>query len=171
MSNVLPQENQKKVLRAQRTRFLLVFAEVALLCALVFYIALLPGFFALIVGGVKAQNETVAASTTSQATTLRETKTRVTQLSAITGATSTPSEILRIILAAKPEGVSIDTMSFTAGNPGKIVVGGGALRTDLIQAYRKTLDADAHFDSVNIPVSALVGSDNDTFTMTLSGSF
>ena len=171
MSNVLLPENQKRVLRMQRTRFLFIFAAVALLCAFLFYVALLPGYFALVVGDVKVKGETASASSTPPIAALRETMAAITQLHASIGATTTPSEILQVILAAKPAGVSLDTLSYASGKPGKIIVSGNAQRSDLIQTYRAALDSDARFDSVNIPVSALVGSGDGSFTMTLSGTF
>lgn len=172
MSNLLPPENQKNILRAQRTRSLFVFSIVALVCALVFYTALLPSLIALLLGGVKIKNQTATtASTTPQTTLMREIKTAVVQLNSVTGATSTPSEVLAIVLAAKPAGVMVDALSYTSGKPGKIVLHGNAQRSDLVQAYRNALASDPHFDSVTIPVSALVGTNNGAFTMTLSGSF
>ncbi|RJQ33555.1 hypothetical protein C4568_04460 [Candidatus Parcubacteria bacterium] len=172
MSNVLPPENQKRILASQRTRFIFVFAEVAIVVAFVFYIMLLPSTLMLAYTGNKTEEDPTATSTAAAYnTTLREAKLSIMQLDTVLKATTTPSTIVDAVLAAKPEGIAIDTMMYTKGSPGKMVVGGHAARPDLIQAFRTALDADTRFDSVNIPVSAVFGSDTGAFTITISGTF
>lgn len=172
MANVLPPEDQKIIMRTQIARFVLVFSAVALICACATYLALTPSYLTLVFGDVKVQSNLGGhASTTSDASVMRETKATITQLNSITSATSSASQILSAIISEKPEGVTISELNFTSGSPGKIVIVARAARLNLIQTYRDTLKADAHFESVNIPVSALVGSANDNFTITLSGTF
>ncbi len=171
MANLLPPPQQKIVLGTQRTRFLFVFAAMALGCAGIFYLALLPGFLTLRVGGVKAKSQSIVSATSTELTVLREMKTAISQINPIMRASTTPSAILQDIIEMKPAGIAITAFTYTSGKPGKIVVSGSAQSSDLIQTFRAALASDARFDSVNIPVSALVGASDGGFVMTINGSF
>ena len=82
-------------------------------------------------------------------------------------ATSSPTKILNIALALKPDGVSISNVSFSSIDRGRITITGEAVGREEINQYREALATDGSFSSVSIPFDALAGVGGGKFTITL----
>lgn len=170
MANVLPKESKQKILLAQRARFIFAFSSVALAVAFICYFALMPSYLALVFGGAKIEtNDKAATSTPPQAVILRETKAMIASLIPVVSATTTPTQILQTIFSSKPPGVTIARINYSSAKQGTIVLSGSAVRATEIEMFRTALDDSQHFESVSIPVNALVGSNNGAFTITITG--
>lgn len=156
-------------MRNVRSRFVLTTALVLLLGATIATASLIPAFISVRLA-IQGLPESTPLSQTAQEDQEKNTRALalVAALSPITNATSTPSEALTAALTAKPAGVSITSMTYSAG---KLVLAGGSGNRQAVNAYREALEADATFSSVTVPVAALVGSQDGRFTITLTGAF
>jgi hypothetical protein len=80
-------------------------------------------------------------------------------------------EALTTALAAQPDGVEISNVAYRSGDIGTIVLTGTASGRENVNAYREALSNSGAFESVSVPVAALVGALAGNFTITLSGAF
>jgi len=97
----------------------------------------------------------------------------VTQLAPLLAGSSSPSTIIMRALGERPSGVAITHISYKAADQsstGEIQLVGTASR-ERVAAYRDALTADHTFNSVSVPVGALVGADGGHFSITIDGNF
>jgi hypothetical protein len=82
-------------------------------------------------------------------------------------ATTSPSELLTRALAARPADVVVTNISYRSGER-SIVLAGVSPRRSAMDAYRSALENSEAFTSVSVPVSALLGTQDGRFTVTLT---
>lgn len=166
MVNILPQQNQKKLWRALRARFIIVFSVLLIILALGGYLALVPGYLALQFAAPPTPEPTVAtAASVDAAASIGRAQAIVTTLAPLVSATSTPSALILEALAAKPSGISVEHINYDAPD-GTILLSGTGGRT-AINAYRDLAAKNPLFSEVSVPVSALVG-ESGQFSMTIT---
>lgn len=138
--------------------------------AIIAAIALLPSL--LVFKVVKIQGDTSARSqeNVQDAQSLAEAQALISQLSPIL-ATNTPALITGEVIAARPKGISVEHIVYSGGTPGKLVVSGTAANRDAVNEYRAVLSQDPRFASVAVPINALVGASDNSFSLTLTGTF
>ena len=172
MSNVLPEQAAKVVWRMYRARFIIAGSLVAIAAAALGILALLPSYLALHVDQTAV---TVASSTPSSDQSDRDAIVRVQALLSVllpyTSATTTSTDGLARAHAARPRGVIVNHVSYTAGKSGVLVLTGLASGREGVNAYRTALSADPFFKGVSVPIRDLTGSDDGKFSVTLSGNF
>lgn len=170
MSNLLPSDLRMNAWRTTRSRMLIATASLLLVTAAIAAIALLPSLLVFAVtrsdSGVSTRSQESAQDTQS----LADAQILVAQLSPIL-ATSTPARITADVIAVRPKGVSIEHVVYSGGTPARLVVSGTATNRDAVNEYRATLSTDTRFTSVTVPINALVGSSDNSFSLTLTGAF
>ncbi len=156
-----------------RTRFVIVGSLMAILVACVASTALIPSYLAaraVIKNSVSSKALDINAA---DRLLIVDTQELSNLMRPLVIATTTPTETILTTLAAKPEGISIDHISYLAGVGGKgsrITLAGIAQSPDLIRSYREILAADKHFKNVSVPVDALVGTKDGRFTISIEGN-
>jgi hypothetical protein len=134
--------------------------------AILGYLALIPSQLALQFAAPPESLQTPAALTPAETTaSIGRTQSILLAVSPLLTATTTPSALISAALAAKPAGIAIDHISY-GGSDRNIMLSGTGSR-DAINAYRDLVAKDAHFSSVSVPVSALVG-ESGHFSMTIA---
>ncbi|HVU75301.1 MAG TPA: hypothetical protein VHD38_00460 [Candidatus Paceibacterota bacterium] len=166
MANVLPEQDQKKLWRALRARFIIVLSVLLIVLALIGYFALIPSYLALQFAAPPTVEPTAAAAASAETTaSIGRAQAIVLALAPVLSASTTPSSLISEALAAKPSGVTIDHISYDAVS-GTIMLSGSGSR-DTINSYRDLAAKDANFSDVSVPVSALVG-ESGHFSMTIT---
>ena len=173
MANILPPERLRLLKKTQRVRLLFALGTVASIAGIIALVALLPSYLAVqlgphapeVGGNIKTASSTLAVSEAQNLVT-------VLQPLMSTTTTSTSVEAVQAAVSLKPPGVIIDRIEYSRGAiSGAIVLGGEAKSASDIDAYRTRLSKDTHFTQVNVPVSALAGTSNGRFAITLTGRF
>lgn len=166
MSNLLPIEDQKKIWAMYRSRFIFVTALVMLVLAVVGFTALIPGYVALTLAAPSAESVSVNREGSDPIAMVRA-QALINNLAPIFSATSSPTDVMLSVIEQRPTGVRIDRISYMKG---QVTLGGTGSR-ETVTAYRTALTSDTRFSSVAVPVAALVGSEGNRFSMTITGSF
>lgn len=94
----------------------------------------------------------------------------LTQLSLL-APTSSPASIAAEIVGKRPKDVTITHITYARSVPGVIVVSGKTTRRDAVNEYRSILATNPLFTSVSVPINALVGTQDGTFSLTVNGQF
>jgi hypothetical protein len=167
MSNVLTPETKKKLSRSIRARYLTTLALVLVAGAFVAALALVPTFAALATARaalvVPAEEAEGARDDQAQA---QRAQNLVKALSPLISST-TPSELLGDALSARPDGISVTSITYQARSK-NIVLSGTSDGRQPVNAYRDALEAGGKFAGVSVPVSALAGTLDGRFTITLT---
>ena len=175
MANVLPKETLHSAWREFKGRLILVSASVLIVAATIAGLSLLPAYFILQIekgylnrGGVpvSAPPGLDVQSQTERDDIIRS-QNFLAHIAPFISATSSPTKILNIALALKPDGVSISNVSFSSIDRGRITITGEAVGREEINQYREALATDGSFSSVSIPFDALAGVGGGKFTITL----
>lgn len=169
MSNVLPPEELQLVQRRFRVRVVVAGSLTLILGAFVASLSLLPTFISVRIAHNSLANERDSLS--SAATDDQSTQARaLALLTALQGAfaTSSPTGLLVHAIGLKPQGVTISSISYSQG---QFLLGGNTARREAMSEYRTALERSHAFQSVAVPVSALVGTQGGHFTITLTGPF
>lgn len=167
MANILPPEAQKNVWSMYRARFVLAASIVSLSLSALAALALVPSYLALqlaappVVDSVTAGGQNVPDNIAA----LARTQALVTAIDPILSSTSSPSSVILAALDARPAGVRVTHIIYTA-DPLLITFTGSASRGAL-SAYRDSLSADPRFTNISVPVDSLIGTNSD-FTMSLA---
>lgn len=166
MANILPQHSQKKLWRALRARFIIVFSVLLTVLALGGYLALVPSYLALQFAAPPTPEPTIAtAASVDAATSIGRAQAIVLALAPLLSSSSTPSAMIAEALAMRPAGVAVEHITYDAPD-GTILLSGTGSRV-AINAYRDLSAKNPLFASVSVPVSALVG-DSGQFSMTIT---
>src|SRR3989344_3872769 len=155
MANVLSEDAKKQIGRLFRARFIMVGSLAAITGAFFAFLALLPGATGLylqhlVSNEISATPPSIGAEDESERT-----------------------EILRAqALVARPKGALIQEIRFVR-EKGKstIALYGSAKDRTSVGLYRDALVKDPRFGDVAIPASALAGSEDGRFSITLTGTF
>lgn len=173
MANLLPEHLQNSVWSTIRAHFILVAAWVLLASALFSAVALLPSFLVLTFAVPAAESRTGSAVESKNASSVADialAQSVIKGLAPTLSATSSPDGRIAAVVAAKPKSVKIEHVAYTVGKPSVLMIAGVAEDRDAINTFRAALLA-ADIGNVTVPVSALVGSTDGQFTLTVSGDF
>ena len=171
MSNVLPESARQSVWRMYRARFCIAACLVFLAVAALAFIALVPSYFTLYVGGYTSlQGSPVNAHLKDDRAAVAHAQALLGTLSPLLSATTT-SGLIADAISARPATVEISHITSTAGRPGTIILVGSAGSIKAISAYQNALRADPHFTGVSVPVGDLAGTAEGQFSITLSAYF
>lgn len=172
MVNVLPSGALKKARRFYRARAVFVGALTMIACGGIIVLALLPTYL-LVNANAEAENEHAVAIASQDMDREEISRTQVLLRELRDVATSTPSILdhIGVVLAARPPGVRVYSIHFDQhGKDGaQFVVSGAAASREAIPAYRSALSKEPRFTDVSLPIENLFGTDNNTFTITLTG--
>lgn len=174
MANVLPQRERIAVARRINVRFLFIGACFLAAGAVVALLALIPSLISVRIARASAESSVPAASpedVNDDQAAANNAQKLIAVLKPLVQATTSPSEVVGKALAQRPAGIAITTITYTGGTPGKLVLSGTSATRDAVNAFRAALEHSGVFDSVSVPVAALVGAQEGEFTVTLSGSF
>jgi len=171
MSNILPVERKAVVWRMYRARFILAGSFVILCCACIAILAMAPSYFVLVdaaagVGPQSGQNP----STDADRAAVVHTQGLVNALSPLTGTTSA-SALIAAALSERPLGITISHVTATTGDPGTVILTGTAATVDAVNQYQRALRTDGRFPGVSVPLGDLAGTENGTFSITISADF
>ena len=180
MSNILPSDTQKEMLRFYRARFILTGSLVFLVGAFLSMLALLPGTLIIKLDHA-ALGELSGATPPSEAGSgVESERAEILRANALVEQLSTVSspphvlEALRAALDARPLGTYVEDIQYTAGAlgaGGTLIISGNAANRTSINNYRAALADDPRFSSVSLPVGALVGAEGGRYSITLTGQF
>lgn len=176
MSTVLPTENRKEIMAATRARIILVGTLAASLSACVAILSLVP---ALLTVEVPLMTEDISSGAEKDQKALYEENRKVaakvrTMLSVLAPFSEEKPSIQRLIARVyelTPEGVYIERIQYQSGKEGNITLTGTSEAREPVNDFRTALVSEGVFESVSVPVAALVGALDGRFTMTLSGKF
>ena len=170
MANVLPLDDQKRIRAIYRSRFVATLSLIALTLALLTTLALIPSFFELNMASSAAQDSSRGPAG-EDASAVAYTQALIKAASPILEATSTPVEAINSALKDKPSGVRVEHITYTLVSGGSKLMLTGTAPRESVNAYRVALGANESFDSVNVPLGALVGAEGGRFQFTLTGTF
>lgn len=165
--NLLPPEAMKRMRAEYRARFVLAGATVLLACALIFSLALVPVEVAVISiappGQSSSQQE--RANVTADTAALAQTRSLLSALVPF----MTTSSLAAVIsaLSDKSAGIEFSGILYSAGQ-NTLSLSGHADTPEDLNAFRQALESDQEFSNVSVPVSALVGSQSGSFTVTMN---
>lgn len=174
MTNVLPPQSQKVLWQSYIARITIVASVAAIILAGIVALAIAPAKITLIISdramsyGPPPTTEQIATQEDRDAIT--NTQTLLSQATPYMATSTSIVDAISVALALRPKGVMVDHITYTTGKTNTIVLSGTAHR-DQINAYKAAVTADRHFSTVHVPVETLVGSQERTFTMTLTGDF
>ena len=169
MANVLPLESQKKVARVQRARLILALSLAIFVLTIILALALVPSYLALSLATTAARESSANRVVAEDARTMAHAQALVSRLHTALSATSSPRSVVAAALAARPDGVRIERITYTAPQADKragLQIVGNASR-ERIAAYRDALVANPQFANVAVPVAALIGNSSGDFSITL----
>jgi len=173
MTNVLPSNDMQAVLRTARARFLLV-GGIAFACAgFGSCLALIPALFMVAApeDGVPQRPE-VAQQEVAHREAISHTRAMLAELAPLAKERRSFHEALTTALTAQPDEVEIASVAYRSSDTGGVIVlTGTASGRESVNAYREALSDSGAFESVSVPVAALVGALAGNFTITLSGAF
>lgn len=157
-------------------RFVLAASLVALICAVVAFLSLLPSYLSIQFSMPPTSDALakVPVGGSADSAEIAQAQALTNQLGPLLQSSTTPAQVIQSALTQKPNGVSIDHLTFSesnGGGGGQITLSGIAKQPSDISAYRDSLSKDPNFSNVSVPVGALVGSSAGRFTITLSGQF
>lgn len=164
--NLLPAVPQQAIRKEIRARFLLAFSLVFLGAAMIAALALAPAEVSLVFfSPPSAQSPQGNANPTEDSAAITQTK---ALLAAVQPFESTSSlEEISQALSSAGAGISINDISYTESSE-SLTIGGTAQTPDEVNALRQSLQQDSAFSNVSVPVSALLGSQNGDFTITMN---
>ena len=175
MANVIPSDINEELQGYAWARFIIVGAFVALACAAIAFLLLMPSYLAIVLSTQHVDDSDAGgalAGKGNDTAVLSHASGLLKILSPIVLATSTPTQTIQAALAMRPQGVHVDQILYHAGGTrSSLMLSGSADSNSEINSYRNALAADPRFVSVSIPVGALVGTDGGRFSITLSGDF
>jgi hypothetical protein len=172
MTNVLPSSDMQAVLRAARARFLLTGGIAFALAGIGSCLVLIPALFMAAAPEEGAlQQPEVAQQEAAHREAIFHTRAMLAELAPLATERRSFHEALTTALAAQPEGVEIASVAYRSGSAGTIVLTGTASGRENVNAYREALSDTGAFETVSVPVAALVGALAGNFTITLSGAF
>lgn len=165
MSNLLPPASQKRMKNEVRARLLLSASAALLCCGVLFSLALLPAESATIFfPSVPAQNSEQPQGSADDSSAISHTNALLAAVQTVS--TSTSLLAISEALADRGSGITIDDIAYTVGSE-SLTLGGHAETPDEVNTFRETLQKDADFSDVSVPVSALLGSEGGGFTITM----
>ena len=168
MSNVLTGEAKKVLDTTAWTRFIMVGAAASAFGALAAVIALLPAFINVRIARASLEAPSAAQEAREDNATASHAQTLVDALKPLTG--TPPSDALAEALALQPAGISITGIAYRT-NPEEIELTGISKNREDVNAFRDVLVQSGRFTGVEVPVAALVGTQEGRFTMTLTGAW
>jgi len=167
MTNVLPQQQRKKVWRMYRSRLIIALSLTLLILSAVAYLALVPSSLALRFATPPVNEVDVGHSSGPEtAQQVSRAQTLLGIASPILDATSSALSLIEEALSPKPKAVSINHITYNAGE--SLITLSGSGSRESINSYRDALSKLDTFASVSVPVSALVGAEGGHFSMTLT---
>lgn len=170
MANVLPLESQKKVARLHRARLILALSIAIGVLALVLACALVPSYLAISLATTPERESSANRVAAGDARKMADAEALVSRVHTALSATSSPSSVVLAATAARPAGVRIEHITYTAPHgekPAALQIVGNASRVE-IAAYRDVLVGNPRFMNVAVPVAALIGNSSGDFSITLT---
>ena len=171
MSNLLPRATQNQVWADTVARFVATASTMFISAAGISLATLIPAYVVL---AVRTPGGAVHASSTSSSTAsvadIAAVQEIMKGIAPVLQSTSSPETEIASVLAARNEDVDISHITYTQGKPSVIMLVGAAETRDFLNDYRVAL-IKAHVGAVSVPVSALIGSQDGQFTMTVTGNF
>lgn len=171
MSNLLP----PAYARAQESKHLLrlglLVAGLIATVGLVALASLAPSLAVVRVALDRAAPSALATTTAAaqDGEALTAAQAMLSQLTLIS--TGTPAALIEDILAKKPSSIAVHKFSYARGDPSTLVIAGTASRGESVNEFRFALSGDPRFKAVTVPIGALVGGKDGSFSITVTGSF
>ncbi|MBI5456264.1 PilN domain-containing protein [Candidatus Kaiserbacteria bacterium] len=175
MTNLLPPEDTKQLVRTAKAKFLYTGSFVIAAAAIAGIVALSPSFFLAYFSKADSGAETVPSGEEAQRRQDQEASSRVrallAEISSVTEEKMPISEAIESAYVLRPPGVTIGAVAYAGGKPGTITLAGSAKSRENVSAFRDALAKSGSFENVSVPVGALVGALEGGFTITLTGNF
>ena len=173
MINLLPADFQDDTRLFYSLRRRTLTASVAIIVAMLSLLALLPSFLILRVKPTNSQTDITMQDAQTDTAVINHSQELLATLYPLVSASSSVSETLNaaLILRQGHEAIAIDHISYQSGARHTIILSGIGTESRHLDAYRRALSLDPHFTEVSVPIEALVGARNGTFSITLLGSF
>lgn len=168
MSNVLPSKYRAAVVSRLRARFFLVGSLVLVAGALIAILALLPSVIFVHAARAAVGTPEAARIAAEDQDAARRAQDLITLVGPLVATSSSPAEALVEALAVKPAGVVVDLITY-ANETSSLTLSGVSSRREAVSEYRDALEHTGRFSGVAVPIAALVGARDGTFTMTLTG--
>lgn len=175
MSNVLPQETRDRIVSDIRAKYVTVAAAMLAGAGMVAILAILPAYVSIYVPKLALEESSkelknLEAQAADDKATVVRTRALLGELGAVRPE-PVSAPLIAEVLALKPASITIDNIAYRPGSPGTLTLAGKSADRQDLEAYRETLVRLGRFDSVAVPVAALVGALSGAFTITLTGTF
>ena len=172
MSNLIPHQQNKKILGDFRARYILAGSFLAIGIGLFSAFVLAPSFAVLFITRPAAAAEASRAQQNKTETAdLVRAQALIVQVAPMLSASSSISSAILRAIQSRPVGVQINSISYSADAGQSIILGGSANNRELLDQYRTNLQKEPTFSSVKLPVGELVSFKGGNFTITISGKF
>jgi len=173
MANLLPEQEMRAMKGEFRDRFAMAGALMLLGTALLAGLMLLPSYLVLVAVEPADQSAVQRAKDNKQSLQdITRAQNLMKEMTTILHATTSPSIAIARVVALRPKGITMTSISYSMGSPAHIDLSGIGANRDVINAYRDALLKDPKFLSVSIPVSALVGSvEGGSFTAAINALY
>ncbi|MBM3272189.1 hypothetical protein FJY94_02825 [Candidatus Kaiserbacteria bacterium] len=174
MANLLPVPVAKQNMFDHEARFAALGATALLVFGLVAIIVMMPSYVAVSsTDSATSTDPALAEQAKQDEAAIARAQALIEQFSPA-AAPSAKGAAIAAALVLRPRGIRIQSVTYSAGMSGQastLQLSGTAEANQEIEAYRRLLAAAGPFTSVNIPVTALVGTTRGEFTVTLTGTF
>jgi len=175
MSNITSSTYRVVLKRLARARIVFVVSCCLIVSGVVTCIALTPALLSVAVPFMSiVKNESTAEK--DHAAIYEENKKQATRVRVLMSALepfvhiqeNLPHEIIERIYALRPEGVLIERLEYQSTPIRQIHIMGTSRAREPVNDFRTILQREKLFESVSVPVAALVGALDGRFTMTLT---
>ncbi len=177
MSNILSSVERARVARIARDRLILCSSLMMSLVAFVALLAITPSLLTVAIPLMTSQGAVSSAEAESAAlqeegrSQASRTRSMVAVLAPFAEERASVNARITQLYALRPSGVSIETITYQSGVQGQISITGVSDAREPVNDFRTILMAEGGYESVSVPIAALVGALEGRFTMTLSGTF
>lgn len=171
MSNILPSTARSAVWSAYRARFILAGSLIGISTAALCALALLPSYLVIHSGNDDPSAQGLQDGDQADRAAIVRTQLLLTTLSPLISATTSPSGTISAALASRVPNITIDRISYTAGDSGTLILSGIAKQREAVSVFRQALSGDKRWKGVTVPVGELAGVPGGRFSITLTGDF
>ncbi len=166
MSIIFTESYFKKLRMLYRGRLLLALSRLVCIVAAISILALSPAFIVLRNSEMQDMGNQQGELDSQKVKELSLVGKRVFALSEVFAATSSPRVFISEVTEKKPVGVKIVRIKYSA--PSLIMVTGSARTGKDINIFKEALLKSERYLSIDVPVGALIGTEETPFTMTLT---
>ncbi|MFA6095851.1 MAG: PilN domain-containing protein [Candidatus Paceibacterota bacterium] len=177
MFTFLPREQRSRVAREYKKRLLSLYVAVLTFVGIVWIVSLVPSLIlvkahrdaAMIERGA-IRDSAISKGADDTERLVKETGAKLASLGPLSGEKALSSAVAELLTHVSGD-VRISSISVRRGNPSTTGISGIAATREALVAFSKSLQGDAFFQKVELPVSTLAKSKDISFSLNLEYKF